>query len=92
MDIVANLILKLLEKVTKHSKNARTQTVIDILVASVVLLAVGGYAIWNAVRCYQQGNVLAAAAIASVMAITLLLIGFVVLRRFIRRRNERKEP
>lgn len=91
-DIIADLVLKLLGKVTKDNKNARTQTVVDILVASVFLLAVDGYAIWNAVSYYRQGKVLVAAIFASVMVISLLLIGFVVFRRIMRKRKDRQEP
>lgn len=87
-DIIAELVLKLLGKVTKDNKNTRTQTIIDIFVASVFLLAVDGYAIWNAVSYYRQGKVLVAAVFASVVVASFLLIGFVALRRIIRKRKE----
>ena len=90
MDIIADLILELLGKVTKNIKNARTQTVVDVLVASVCILVVAGYAIWSAVSYYRQGNVWATVAFASVAAIFLLLIGFVILRRIIRKNRHHK--
>lgn len=87
MDIIADLVLELLGKVVRHSKNPRTQTVVDVLVASVFLLAVDGFAIWNAISYYQQGNVIVAAIFAAVVVISLLLIGGLVLRRIIRRKE-----
>lgn len=87
MEIIADLVLDLLEKITRHNKNKRTQTVVDILVASVSFLAVNGYAIWRAISHYRQGNMLAAVAFASVVVISLLLIGFIILRRMIRKRK-----
>ena len=90
-DIIADLVLKLLGKATKHSKNARTQTVVDILVASVLLLAVDGYAIWSVVSYYRQGNIPIAAIFASAVVVSILLVGFVVIRRIIRKRKDRQE-
>lgn len=90
-DVVADLVLDLLGKVTRHSKNTRTQTIVDILVASVFVLVVEGLAVWGAVRGYQQGNVLLTVAFASVVVISLLLIGFVIIRRIIRRRKAETE-
>lgn len=87
MDIVADLILELLGKITRHCKSPKTQMVVDILVASVFLLAVDGFAIWNAISYYQQGNVIVAAIFAAVVVISLLLVGGLVLRRIIRRKE-----
>ena len=69
-DIIADFVLKLLGKATKHSKNTRTQTVVDILVASAFLLAVDGYAMWSAVSYYRQGKVLVAAIFAAVVVVS----------------------
>mgnify|MGYP003296286333 CR=1 FL=1 len=90
-DIVAELALKLLEKVARHSENERTQNIVVVLVASVCILVVEGLAVWGAVSCYQQGNVLLTVAFASVVVISLLIIGAVVLRRIIRRRKAETE-
>ena len=92
LHIIADFVLKLLGKVTRRSKNERIQTVVDILVASVFLLAVDGFAIWNAVSYYRQGKVLVAAILAAVVVISLLFVGFVVIRRIIRKRKGRQEP
>ena len=45
MDILADLLLDLLDKVLQKSKSTRTQIIVDIFVATVVLFAIG-YAVW----------------------------------------------
>ena len=88
MDIIADLVVALLGKLTKNIKNAKVQTLVDILIASVCVLIADGCAIWGAVSCYRQGKVLAAIAFASVVVISLLLIGFIILRRIIKNKKE----
>ena len=90
-DIIADFVLSLLGKATRRSKKPKTQIIIDILAATVFLLVVDGYATGSAVRYYRQGNVLLAAVFASVVVISFLLIGFVVLRRIIRKRKAEQE-
>lgn len=85
LDIITEGILGLLGTITRHCKSARTQTIVDVLVVSVALLAVGGYAI----RCWQR-NVWSATTVVFAAVVVLLLIGFVVLRRS--KRNSKKEP
>ena len=87
-DIIADFVLSLLGKMTRHSKNGKTQTVVDILVATTCILVTDGLAIWGAVSCYRQENVVGTVAFASVVVISLLLIGFVILRRLLRRKAE----
>lgn len=90
-DVIADLVLDLLGKVTRHSKKTRTQTIVDVLVASVFILVVDGLAIWSAVSYYRKGNVFLAVVFASIVVLSLLLIGFVIIRRIIRRRKAETE-
>lgn len=90
-DIIANWLLDMAGKVVRTSKNPKTVIIIDILVAFFGLLAAGGYAIWNAVCYYRQGNVLAAVLIVAGLVIALLLVGFLMICRTIRRREANKE-
>lgn len=87
MDLIFEGILALLGKVTRHTKSKKTQMIVDILVASAAILI----AIWSAIGHYRKGNVLEAAIFASVVVISVLLIGFVVLRRVLREKKEEKE-
>lgn len=89
-DIIGELVLGLLGKVTRHSKKTSTQTIVDILVAAAGILAAGGFTVWKTVSCCRRGNIWAAAIYASAAVIVLLLISFVVLRRIIRRRKSEK--
>ena len=88
MEIIADLVVELLGKLTKNIKNAKVQTFVDILIASVCILIADGCAIWGAVSYYRQGKVLAAIAFASVVVISLLLIGFVILRHILRNKKK----
>jgi len=86
-DIIADLILKLLGKVTEQTKSATVQTFVDVLVAAAFLVAVDGCAIWCAVSFYRKGNMLLAVMLAFAAVIFFLLVGFMILRRIIRRRK-----
>lgn len=85
-DVIADLILKLLGKVTEQTKSATVQTFVDGLVAAAFLVAVDGCAIWCAVSFYRKGNMLLAVMLAAAV-IFFLLVGFMILRRIIRRRK-----
>lgn len=87
MDIIFDRILALLGKVIRHCKSTRTQTIVDILVASAAILI----AICSAIGNYRKGNVLEAAIFASVVVISILIISFVVLRCILRKKKEEKE-
>ena len=87
-DLVVELLGKLLRQLTKNIKNAKVQTFVDILIASVCILIADGCAIWGAVSCYRQGKILAAIAFASVVVISLLLIGFIILRHILRNKKK----
>ena len=91
LELITDLALKILEKVTRCNISKRTQTVVDILVSAVFLLMVNGFAIWKAVSHYRRDNLLAAAIFASAVVLCVLLLGFVILRRIIRRRKSKKE-
>ena len=45
VDILADLLLDLLDKVLQKSKSTRTQIIVDIFAATIVLFAIG-YAVW----------------------------------------------
>lgn len=87
MDIVADLILELLGKITRHCKSPKTQMVVDILVVAAFLLAVGGIAIWSAVSYYRQGDFLTTTVFAALAVVSLLLAGGVVLRCIARKKK-----
>lgn len=91
-ECIAELVSKILEKVTRHNISTRTQTVVDILVVAVSFLVLDGFAIWKAVRYYRSGNLLGAAIFAAAVVISILLLGFVVIRRIIRNRKNKIEP
>lgn len=86
-DIIADFLLELLGKVARHSEKAKTQTVADVLVAVALLLAVEGLAVWSAVSCYSKGNIFLTVVFASIVVLSLLLIGFVMIRRILRRKR-----
>lgn len=88
LELIADGVLAILEKVAKHGQK-RTQTVVDILVAVISILAVNGYLIWSAISAYRQGNMLATVRYAAVLVISVLLMAFVVIRRIIRKRKSR---
>ena len=90
-ELIAEGVLAILEKVVKHSEK-RTQTVVDILVAVIAILAVNGYAIWSVISAYRRGNMLATVLYSAALVICLLLLAFVVIRRIIRKRKAKKEP
>ncbi len=90
MEIIADLVLELLAKITRNNSK-KSQTVVDILVACLSLLAVNGYAIWKAVSCYRSGNLLGAVLFVAVVVVSVLLLGFLVIRRIIRKRKNKKE-
>ena len=90
-ELIADGVLAILGKVARHSKS-RTQTVVDILVAVIAILAVNGYAIWSAISAYRQGNMLATVLHSAVLVVSLLLLAFVVIRRIIRKRKAKKDP
>ena len=92
LELITDLGLKILEKVTRRNTGKRTQTVVDILVSAVFLLMVNGFAIWKAVSHYRSGNLLAAAIFASAVVLCVLLLGFIVIRRIIRNRKNKIEP
>ncbi len=91
-ECIAELVLKILEKVTRRNISKKTQTVVDILVSAVFLLMVNGFAIWKAVSHYRSGNLLAAAIFASAVVLCVLLLGFVIIRRMVRNRKNKIEP
>ena len=90
-DILADLLLALLGKVVRHSEKKKTQTIVDVLMALAFLLAIEGLAIWSAVSCYRKGNIFLTVVFASIVVLSLLLTGFIVLRRIIRRRKAKTE-
>lgn len=89
-ELIAEGVLAILEKVVKHSEK-RTQTVVDILVAVIAILAVDGYAIWSAISAYRRGNMLGAVLYSVALVVSVLLLAFVVIRRIIRKRKNKKE-
>ena len=91
-ECIAELVLDILEKVTRRNTSKRTQTGVDILVSAVFLLMVNGFAIWKAVSHYRSGNLLAAAIFASAVVLCVLLLGFVIIRRMVRNRKNKIEP
>ena len=91
LDLLGQLVLDLLGKITRHC-GKRTQIVLDILVAAEVVLAVDGYAIWRTVHHYRQGEFLFAGIFALVVVLSLLLVGFVIVRRIILNRGKKNEP
>ena len=89
-ELIAEGVLAILEKVVKHSEK-RTQTVVDILVAVIAILAVDGYAIWSAISAYRRGNMLGAVLYSVALVVSVLLLAFVAIRRIIRKRKNKKE-
>ena len=91
LEMIADGVLAILGKVVRHSEK-RTQSVVDILVAVIAILAVDGYAIWRAIDAYRRGNMLGAVLYSAALVVSVLLLAFVVIRRIIRKRKAKKEP
>ena len=90
MEIIADLVLELLAKITRNNSK-KSQTVVDILVACLSILAVNGYAIWKAVSCYRSGNLLATVLYSAILVVSVLLLAFIAIRCIIRKRKNKKE-
>lgn len=85
LDVLFDKILSLLGKVTRNSKTTRrTQMIVDILVTSVAILVV----VWSVINDYRKGIVLIAAIFAFVVISLILMKGFVILFRNIRKKKE----
>ena len=85
--IVDELVFFLTEKGIKRIKNEKAQIIVTAILSAVMCVLVTGFAGWQAVQSYQKGNLLAAIFFAVLGVLPLLLIGFIMLRRVIRKRK-----
>ena len=87
-DIIADVVFNLIEKAIKGIKNEKIKLFAAAILAFAMTTLAVGFAVWGAISFYEKGNMLAAIVFVAIAVLILLLIGFIVLRRIIRRKNK----
>ena len=86
-DIAVEFLFTLVEKGIKGIKNEKLQVFAAATFAFVAFASLVGFATWMGVSFYREGTMVATIFCGAIVALAILLIGFIILRRIIRKRK-----